>query len=262
MTGGEFFWNALDEELAAWRRDGRTASFFWRDDDAVASTPALLRLAALSAAEAAPLALAVVPLPLADDLAGALAGSQSVRVVQHGFAHRNHAPRGAGRGAAELGPERPAATVLGELADGRRKLGDAFGERFLAVVAPPWNRIDPALLPALPGAGFRGVSAFGQRAASEPAPGLVQANCHFDLLSWKAGPVFRGEDAAARGVLGHLRRRRAGLADPDEPTGILSHHLDLDEPAWDFLAALVRIVARHPAARWIDPAELFAARGR
>jgi hypothetical protein len=90
----------------------------------------------------------------------------------------------------------------------------------------------------------------------------MQANCHFDLLRWKVGPVFRGEEAAARGILGHLRRRRAGLADPDEPTGILSHHLDLDGAAWDFLAALVRTVARHPAARWADPAELFAAPDR
>jgi peptidoglycan/xylan/chitin deacetylase (PgdA/CDA1 family) len=254
------FWDALGDELDGWRQAGRVATFFWRDDDAVAATPALARLTAISGEASAPLALAVVPLPACDDLARALEGHSSVRVVQHGYAHVNHAARAEGRGAWELGPERPPGVVLAELARGLEALRRVFGDRVLAVVAPPWNRIDPALLPRLPDAGFRGVSAFGQRAAAEPAPGLVQANAHFDVLSWKRGPRFRGEAAAARAVVGHLRRRRTGLADPDEPTGILSHHLALDEAAWNFLAGVVRTVAHHPAACWADPADLFAER--
>ena len=40
-------WAVLEAELDLWQAAGRTASFWWRDDDAVAATPALSRLLAL-----------------------------------------------------------------------------------------------------------------------------------------------------------------------------------------------------------------------
>jgi hypothetical protein len=55
----------------------------------------------------------------------------------------------------------------------------------------------------------------------------------------------------------HLEQRRSGEADPEEPTGILSHHLAMDDDAWRFLAEFLAATARHPAAAWCDPAALF-----
>ena len=34
-------WAVLGDELARWREAGRSATFWWRDDDAVQRTPAL-----------------------------------------------------------------------------------------------------------------------------------------------------------------------------------------------------------------------------
>jgi hypothetical protein len=245
----------LEAELAEWDKIGAVATFWWRDDDAVAATPALSRLVALSEAAAAPVAIAVIPQGLQPDLPRALAGRESVRIFQHGYAHRNHAPPG--EKACELGLHRGKPMVLGELVDGRAALADAFGAAFAPVVAAPWNRIDRSLLPDFPGIGLRGVSTFRARERRAPAPGLVEANMHFDIVDWKAGRKFRGHAKASLGIVGLLRRRRTREVDPDEPTGILSHHLVLDEASWGFLDDFVRFIAAHRAASWSDPAAIF-----
>ena len=105
------------------------------------------------------------------------------RLLQHGYAHTNHAPPGDKK--IELGPHRPAMFVLGELGTGRLALERLFGSRVLPVLVPPWNRIAPALVPTLPEIGYRGLSAFGPRAAPRPGPGLLQVNTHIDLIDWK-----------------------------------------------------------------------------
>jgi hypothetical protein len=248
------FWGLLDDELSAWQEEGRVASFWWRDDDAASSTAELDRLLALSARAEAPLGLAVVPKWLKPDLASRLKEEPGVAVLQHGYAHVNHAR---GPGASELGLDRPSAEILAELRAGREILESAFARQFRPVVAAPWNRVARGLFPGLRQAGFIGVSAFGERPQPPMLPHFVEANIHFDLLAWKGGVRFRGEAAAGEDILRHLRRRRAGEVDPAEPTGILSHHLKLDEPAWRFFADLLESVARHPAALWLPPDQVF-----
>ncbi|HUA50624.1 MAG TPA: hypothetical protein VMB81_00595, partial [Candidatus Sulfotelmatobacter sp.] len=65
-------WNALEREFAQWAAAGRTATLWWRDDDAVAPSAALDRLLTLGAGRA-PVALAVVPEPAGEPLARRLA---------------------------------------------------------------------------------------------------------------------------------------------------------------------------------------------
>jgi hypothetical protein len=55
-----------------------------------------------------------------------------------------------------------------------------------------------------------------------------------------------------------LQARRLGEGDNDEPTGILTHHLVQDEATDAFLRRLVTITEEHPAARWLDAAEVFS----
>ena len=45
--------------------------------------------------------------------------------------------------------------------------------------------------------------------------------------------------------------------DRDEPTGLLTHHLIQDKATDDFLYRLLRLTRGHPAARWLDAAEIF-----
>jgi len=245
----------LDEELARWEDGGREATFWWRDDDAAAPTARLEPLLALARGHDIPVALAVVPAALGDSLAGALSTAPRCTVVQHGYAHRNYAPAGAK--SCELGAERALPIVVEELAAGRDRLRAAFAARFEAVLVPPWNRIDRTVVAALPALGFAGLSTFGPRASRAAAAGVVRCNAHADPIAWREGRRFVGAERALDALLVHLARRREGAVDPDEPTGLLTHHLDFDADAWKFVGELVARTRRHPAARWVDVAEAF-----
>ena len=106
----------LDDELARWTDGGREATFWWRDDDAVAMTPALAPLLELARVHDVPVALAVVPASLEGTLVAAVASAPQCTIVQHGYAHRNHAPAGAK--SRELGVDRPLGIVVAELGAG------------------------------------------------------------------------------------------------------------------------------------------------
>jgi hypothetical protein len=244
----------LARELNLWAGAGRAVRLWWRDDDAFEPTPALARLLDLSDAHRTEVSVAVVPVKAADTLPAAIAGRGNCAVLQHGYAHRNHAP--AGMPAVECGGARPVSDVLEEMGAGRVRLEEMFGQRFAGVLAAPWNRIEPAVLGGLAEAGFRGASAAGPCAAM-PGGGLVVANVHVDPINWRERR-FAGLGKALSGLLGELRSRRTGTTDPDEPLGLLTHHLDHDEGLWNFLDELLAMTTRHPAARWITAAEAFA----
>jgi hypothetical protein len=252
---GDPAWAMLGRELALWAEAGQRATLWWRDDDAAAVTPALERLLALQAEHAVPLALAVIPDRLAPDLVPRLAGYAGVVVMQHGHRHQNYA--GKDEGGWELGDHRPLEQVAADLGLGRRRLAEAFGEQFLPVLAPPWNRISERVVASLPALGFVGLTTFRARERAAPAPGLVQVNAHCDPIGWKRRARFAGTGRVLDDLIGHLQARRLGTADPAEPTGFVTHHLALDEPAWAFVALLLRRTRAHPGVVWQDAREVF-----
>lgn len=242
-------WEALRAELDAWAAAGRTATFWWRDDDAVEPTPQLARLTALAARTGVPLALAVVPAHAAAALAEVVAVAPGVTVLQHGWAHTSHA--GPGEKRIELGGTRSADAVLADLVEGRARLTALFGARFVPALVPPWNRIARPVAERLTAFGFTGLSTF------TPRTSLFQVNTHVDPMDWRNGGRFAGEAAALRAALAHLRARRLGTADPDEPTGLLTHHLVMDEATWAFAERFLEETRAHPAVRWVGAVEIF-----
>lgn len=246
-------WQEISQELDAWATAGRPATFWWRDDDATEPTPALDRLLAIARRYATPLTLAVIPARAQPALAEALAGQATVRVVQHGWAHLNHRPPGEPK--AELGPDRPIPFMLGELGRGSLFLDRLFGDSWLRILVPPYNRACQDLVQVLPLAGYQGLSRYDARGAGPS--GLVQVNTHVDIMEWSRTRAFLGEAEALSLTLDHLRARRAGTVDAAEPTGLLTHHLAHDEPAWAFIERFVDRIAAHRAVRWVSPEEAF-----
>lgn len=243
-------WKDLDGELDAWGASGEQATFWWRDDDAVAPTPELDRLLDLSRETATPLALAVIPGKARPSLPSYLAAHPLTSVLQHGYAHRNHSQTGK---KAEYGAGRDRQAMLGELARGKERLA-GFNNSLPALV-PPWNRIDAGLLPELPGIGLGAVSTYAPRTSPQPAPGLNCANAHVDPIDWRGNRGFLGAGAVLDGVIGHLSARRRREVDAAEPTGLLTHHRISDEAGWEFLGQFLRRTRRHPAARWLPARE-------
>ncbi len=128
-----------------------------------------------------------------------------------------------------------------------------FGRRWLDdVLVPPWNRISRDVAAALPGLGFRRLSLFGPRRPEDAVSGVVRVNVHVDIVDWRGGRGYVGDEAALGGIAAHLETRRRGACDPDETTGILTHHLVHDEACWSFVDAVAETVGGHPAARWRD----------
>ena len=245
-------WSDLSNELDAWRGEGRIASLWWRDDDAAEPGPALDRLAGIAREHAVTVGLAVIP-ALATGALATWVESARAEVLQHGWAHRNHAA--AGEKKSELAGGRASGAVMAELSRGFGKLQETMRGAWRPVLVPPWNRIDPGLFAGLPRAGFRGLSAFGPRRAAAPAPGLAQTNCHVDVVDWRGGRGFVGDDRAIAAVAGHLAARRARSVDPAEPTGLLTHHAVHEEATWTFLARFMERTRCHPAVRWLAPGE-------
>lgn len=235
-------WRPLDAALDAVAAEGERAVLWWRDDDAVAHTPALDRLMALAARHRWPLALAAIPARVEPSLLPRLA-AEPVRLLVHGLAHRNHAAPGAKR--AEFGADRPFDRLTDEAAEA---LALASAETWLPVLVPPWNRIVPGLVPWLPGLGYRGLSTFGAGRAA--VPGLVQVNAHLDPVDWRGTRGLADPDALAARLATAIERR-AG------PVGLLTHHLVHDAAVWDFLARLLDRLALHPAVARADPAAIF-----
>lgn len=245
-------WRAFSDELARWRDSGRVVDFWWRDDDAARRDPALARLLALAQSTSVPLALAVIPLQCEADVFGGI--GPAVAILQHGTDHRNRAA--AGEKKSEFPAAEPPAAAITRLAAAKERLSVLARARFVPVLAPPWNRLPAALAPHLAAAGYRGLTRYGARAAAQAAPGLVQVNTHVDLVAWRAGRGFAGEEACLQAALRHLAAKREGGADPDEATGWLSHHAVHDEAAWAFLEALFE-ASRIAQVRWRTAQELF-----
>lgn len=246
-------WWDFDAEIARWRDSGRTVEFWWRDDDAARPAPALARLLDLAAATGVPLALAVVPAASVSDLFAEMGAG--VSVIQHGVDHRNRAA--AGEKKTEFPESEPADAALARLAAGRARLESLAGARSIAVLAPPWNRLPVTLVPRLAAAGLRGLSTYGARAAAAPAPGILQINTHVDIIAWRSGRGFLGEEDALGLAVRHLAARRAGAVESVEPTGWLTHHACHDEAAWSFLARLFDATRRAPGVIWRRADDLF-----
>jgi hypothetical protein len=244
-------WDPLARECEAWAESGRGIELWWRDDDAVADTPALRRLVELATV---PLALAVIPANLEDSLPASLKSHQTVSVLQHGFAHRNQAPAGGKK--SEFPGSRAWPEVARELGQGRDRLAAAFGAQFVPALTPPWNRIDNNHVSRLPELGYRGLTTYLARKSARSG-GIAQVNTHVDVIDWHGTRGFVGLPAALNLLAGHLRAKRTGEADPGEPTGVLTHHLVHDTETWDFLGEVLDWCAKRPNIEWRSAADLF-----
>ncbi|MEO8115904.1 MAG: polysaccharide deacetylase [Phenylobacterium sp.] len=242
----------LSQELRRWRKAGRQARLWWRDDDARAATPALNRLLAIAVRRSAPLTLAVIPDGDLESFADWLEDG-AVEVVQHGVDHRN---RRAGPEAGEFPHDWSRKRLVARLRTGWRRIAVLPGA--LPVFVPPWNDIHPELPTALEGGGYVGWSAW---AGQGPQGGPPRVDAHLDLLRWRGGPRFRGAGRLFMALREALKTRRLA-GDWQAPIGLLSHHLDHDPAAWRFLDWFLAWTAREPALLWLPLSRLLGATRR
>ncbi len=223
---------------------------WWRDDDAGRDHDRLHRLLDLAAAHQVPLALAVVPAWLEPAAAARIRACPMATVLQHGIAHADHG-RG-GERKIELGGTADRASLEADLVAHRQRLEDAFGERFLPVLVPPWNRMDAGLVARLPALGFLGLS-MDRGPVREGPPRLVDV--HVDAMDWRG----TGRQKPLPRLLSELE---AADASTIGPVGFMTHHLVVEDDGWADLDRLLRLGHDAAGVRWASAKDVFLGRGR
>ena len=102
------------------------------------------------------------------------------------------------------------------------------------------------------------MSCSSAKSLPEPVPGLRAIHAPCDPIKWrKTEGYFAGTEPSLRKVTQHLSARRLGQVDADAPTGLLTHHLAMDEAAWAFMEQLIEHSLAHPGAKWISVGSLL-----
>ncbi len=224
--------------------------FWWRDDDAVSRTPTLEELLSFSEEFGVPLSLAVIPKFATKSLAQRLEITQDVHVLHHGWQHKNYQDKSREEKSSEFGWRRSAQEIEKELIEGKESLLNLFGQRFVPLFVPPWNRIAPHAVHLLQQQGGYGLSAFTWINHFR----MPHIQCHMDIIDWKEGKRFIGWEAACKKLDLQLCRRRVNS---NEPIGLLTHHLDHGDGCADFLEVLFKLTSDHPAVQWLSSKELL-----
>lgn len=247
--------SALIDELNICSDLGIVAEFWWRDDDLQRASRQLDKLLEISDRHQAPVALATIPRGVEAALAERLSGCDQVSILQHGYSHQNFAPLTERK--MELGWHRSGTEIQQQIGSGLHELKSLFDEQFVAVMAPPWNRIDPRVISLLQGTGLCGLSTTKPRIQTFPVKGIKQVNVHVNILDWKQGNCFAGESVCIEQMVAHLYAKREGQVDPHEPTGIMSHHQVHDDGCWNFLEGVFDVLKKHPNVQILDAASCF-----
>ncbi|MBU2981384.1 polysaccharide deacetylase family protein [Lentibacter algarum] len=236
-------WQDLKAELKIWQAEGLSLPFWWRDDDAIAATPALERLGALARSHAMPVHIAVIPSLLEESLVQAVNTSDTFKVLTHGWAHKNHALSGK---KCEFGGDRPLAVRQQEARDGRDILQAGFGANAYDVFVPPWNRIADDLTAELPTLGYEAISTFTPRSTATTPEGLHIVNTHLDPIDWRGTRDTVPPAQFAQSAAALLQARRMGKDDSTEPLGLLTHHLVHTADIWHTVEAFLDVLMAGP----------------
>ena len=223
-----------------------TVTYWWRDDDAGRDDAKLERLLDLAARHERPLTVAVVPDWLQPATVARLEASPWATVIQHGVSHTDWG--GPTDKKIELGGTVDRGWLEARLVAGRERLREAFGDRFVPALAPPWNNIATDVAARLPALGFTGLSC-------DPGPPgvvpLTRIDVHVDAIAWQEG----ARSAAAGALAAELAAARAAVG--DGPVGLLTHHLVVSEPGWHDLDQVLGLGHDDPAVVWASAQELF-----
>ncbi|MDX2320192.1 MAG: hypothetical protein QNK26_06275 [Moritella sp.] len=243
-------WQMLAEEIQQW---SSPVQFWWRDDDAVANSGALQRLLMLAAQFQIPVHLAVIPESLQASLSviNKVQHSANCYVLQHGYDHRSYALEGQRK--IELGGSQDIPSLLKKLALGQQLLKSRFGEQYLNILVPPWNRIADEVASQLPAMDYTQLSVLGSKKQAESDFNL---NVHIDIIDWKQR-CFAGEDAILTKIISHLREQRlAGLDRNIKPCGFMTHHLDHDLNSWLFISQFFQFCQQQENVEWLSGQQL------
>ena len=154
---------------------------------------------------------------------------------QHGWRHVNHEATGKKQ---EFGPARTRAHIERDIGCGRKRLVDLLGKHFYPAFTPPWNRCDSKALDVLKTMGYAAVSR--SRGSRLPPEGLSALDVNVDLHT-------RKEKSSSAGWQNLFNELQQGIS--SGRCGVMIHHQRMNQPAFDFLEILLKVLAGNKAIR-------------
>jgi hypothetical protein len=222
-------WTPLRSALARCRDTNTPLPIWWRDDDAIEPTPALDQLSTISEKIGMPIHLATIPKTARDTLVPFIREQPHIVPCVHGWNHINTAPSGLKK--SEFGVPRD--TAEQDLKQALDRMKHLFGDEYLALFVPPWNRIDVSLPAVLASLNFSGFSTYGPRPKSAALP---QINTHIDPIFWRGHRGLADPTSLIAQAAEILDARCNCTQDATEPFGLLTHHLVHVPEVWEFSA--------------------------
>ncbi len=224
--------------------EGRPAIFFRADDIGAGGKP-FEALCRLFRHHGIPLGMAVVPAWLNDGRCDRLFETAGLDEPlwgwhQHGWRHVNWQRLGK---KSEFGEQRPIDRQTRDIAQGRDKMRKTFGDRFLPIFTPPWDRISSTTLMVLQQLEFKAVSMENRLPRStNHRPALKHLKIHLDLHTRKDGDPI----ADYQSLMGEI----AGLMTKRDPAGIVIHHQHMTLFAFEFLHEFLSLLKEGMRARF------------
>jgi hypothetical protein len=265
MSGRNLVWDDVQHELDCWADAGLTAKFWVRDDDAIGISESLERLRDFAYNYNIRIGLAVIPGKILPSLTPFLdINTKQFYPMCHGWMHVDYSR---GNKPGEFGPDRPFSSMINDAQSALNMFSKRFGT-MKAIFVPPFNRITPAVIRALPNIGFFGVSLmpnYLERKMLQLGPRLAWTNLvkiptfsagpridvHLDMIDWKTNAA-QDTGKIVDHLVRHLRGRRLGLLPARTPIGLLTHHLVHNEGIWRACHEILEILRSHRAAEFID----------
>ena len=211
---------------------GAAIELWWRDDDAGHPHPMLETILEASARLDTDIVMAVVPAWLTQSVRKTLEAAERCVVAQHGWAHRDRSPTEHKK--IELGGGACPEVICAELFAGHRRLSHAFGNRFIPMLVPPWNRIEDEVCQRLERCDYGYLSTYRAH-RGDVASGIIQLNTHIDVICWQDNARFIGIDDLLRELADSAERW------PSQPIGLLTHHQVMEHRV---ITELVDVLAR------------------
>jgi len=233
----------LKSALAQRGRQAAPLRLFFRDDDVDEDEATLRRLLKLFLERNAPINLGVIPGRLTAACVELLAESAGaapakLELNQHGWRHLNHEREGR---KCEFGPSRTHAEQLADVAQGRERMTEAFGQNWFPVFVPPWNRCTEDTYRALDHLGFRALSA-KREGSVVTGYRFEDISITLDLYRWNDGARLKSPEEVVDSLIAQLS--------PQQTIGVALHHKVMDERAFSFLASLLDTLESHPAVHF------------
>jgi hypothetical protein len=231
---------------------GLPVTFWWRDDDLVASSDEFSRVTQLSRRTGILPLISVIPAE-ADPGLGCLAAEfPDIVFCQHGYAHLNHQVGDEPK--SEFGEARGGAAVRADLAAGRERMELIFQGRHAPVFVPPWNRFSPEYAAILVDEMFSGFSGYHGEPAKPKHEKLRCVDVDIDVLNWNEPRAVIDIDKLITRLTGTISSADART----EPFGILTHHRVINPQSWEAIEVVLSLVTAVPGAKWLSPRELFS----